>query len=35
MKINPKKSLGQNFLIDSKIIDKIIEVGNIKKMTRL
>tara|TARA_Y100000590_G_C15628322_1_gene980211 strand:+ start:645 stop:1436 length:792 start_codon:yes stop_codon:yes gene_type:complete len=29
--IFPKKSLGQNFLIDKNIINKIIEVGNIKK----
>ena len=35
MKINPKKSLGQNFLIDSKIIDKIVEVGNIKKNDKI
>ena len=27
----PKKSLGQNFLIDKNIIDKIIEIGNITK----
>ena len=26
-----KKSLGQNFLIDKNIIDKIIEIGNITK----
>ena len=25
----PKKSLGQNFLIDKNIINKIIEIGNI------
>ena len=32
MKINhPKKSLGQNFLTDSNIIDSIIIAGNIKK----
>ena len=29
MKINPKKSLGQNFLIDKNIIRKIVNVGNI------
>ena len=29
MKLSPKKSLGQNFLIDKKIIDLIIENGNI------
>ncbi|MDC3082609.1 16S rRNA (adenine(1518)-N(6)/adenine(1519)-N(6))-dimethyltransferase RsmA [Candidatus Pelagibacter sp.] len=29
MIFNPKKSLGQNFLIDDKILDKIIEIGNI------
>ena len=28
---NPKKSLGQNFLIDNNIINKIIKVGNITK----
>ncbi len=28
----PKKSLGQNFLIDKNIIDLIIEKGEIKKM---
>ena len=27
----PKKSLGQNFLIDQNIINKIIKIGNIKK----
>ena len=30
MIIKPKKSLGQNFLIDKNIIKKIVEVGNIK-----
>ena len=30
MKINPKKSLGQNFLIDQNIIKKIINVADIK-----
>ena len=28
---NAKKSLGQNFLVDQNIINKIIEIGNIKK----
>ena len=28
---NPKKSLGQNFLIDKNIINKIIKIGNINK----
>ena len=28
---SPKKSLGQNFLIDNNIINKIIEIGNIQK----
>ena len=28
--IKPKKSLGQNFLIDNNIIDKIIKLSNIK-----
>jgi len=27
----PKKSLGQNFLIDQNIIDKIVKIGNIKE----
>ena len=27
----PKKSLGQNFLIDKNIINKIIKIGNINK----
>ena len=27
----PKKSLGQNFLVDQNIIRKIIEIGNVKK----
>ena len=31
MKINPKKSLGQNFLIDKKIIEKICDVANITR----
>ena len=32
MKINPpKKSLGQNFLIDKNIIDIIVNAGDIKK----
>ena len=31
MKISPKKSLGQNFLTDVNIINKIINVGNISK----
>ena len=29
MKIKAKKSLGQNFLLDKNIIEKIVEVGNI------
>ena len=28
-----KKSLGQNFLIDNNIINKIIEIGNINNKT--
>ena len=28
---NTKKSLGQNFLIDKNIINKIIKIGNINK----
>ena len=28
---SPKKSLGQNFLIDNNIISKIIKIGNIQK----
>ncbi len=31
MKILPKKSLGQNFLIDTNIINKIVDIGNINK----
>ena len=30
MKFSPKKSLGQNFLIDQKVLDLITEVGNIQ-----
>ena len=30
--IKPKKSLGQNFLIDKNVIDLIIDAGNIEKM---
>ena len=30
---NPKKSLGQNFLIDKNIIAKIVKAGNIDKDT--
>ena len=29
--MKPKKSLGQNFLIDEKILNQIVEIGNIKK----
>ncbi len=29
MIFNPKKSLGQNFLVDDKVLTKIIEIGNI------
>ena len=31
MNLFPKKSLGQNFLIDKKIINLIVETGNVKK----
>ena len=31
MKILPKKSLGQNFLTDINIINKIIDIGDIDK----
>ena len=31
MKIKPKKSLGQNFLIDKNIIKSIVNVGDVKK----
>ncbi len=31
MKIFPKKSLGQNFLTDINIINKIIDIGDISK----
>ena len=30
MSVRPKKSLGQNFLIDKNIIKSIIDIGNIK-----
>ena len=30
MKIYPKKSLGQNFLIDKNVIEKIISITEIK-----
>ena len=29
MIFNPKKSLGQNFLVDEKILNKIIDIGNV------
>ena len=29
--VKAKKSLGQNFLVDNNIIDKIVKIGNIKK----
>ena len=35
MKIFPKKSLGQNFLIDEIILNKIAELGEIKKFEDL
>ena len=31
MKFRPKKSLGQNFLVDKNIIKKIVEIGKINK----
>ena len=31
MKILSKKSLGQNFLTDNNIINKIIDIGNINE----
>ena len=31
MKLIPKKSLGQNFLIDKNIIEKICKAGNLNK----
>ena len=33
--VNPKKSLGQNFLIDQNILKKIVEVTNITKKSIL
>ena len=30
----PKKSLGQNFLIDKNIINKIVEIGNSKNVLK-
>ena len=35
MKIYPKKSLGQNFLIDKNILDKIVNVTSIRDKTIL
>ncbi len=35
MIIKPKKSLGQNFLIDDKVINKIIELGNIDQKNQV
>ena len=35
MEIKLKKSLGQNFLIDKNIINKIINVGNIKNKNHI
>ena len=29
MIFNPKRSLGQNFLVDDKVLNKIIDIGNI------
>ena len=29
MIFNPKRSLGQNFLVDDEIVNKIIDIGNI------
>ena len=29
MKIKPKKSLGQNFLIDNKLLEQIANIGEI------
>ena len=30
-----KKSLGQNFLIDNNIINKIVKIGNVNKIKQL
>ena len=30
MKIIPKKSLGQNFLVDDRILNQIVDLGQIK-----
>ncbi len=35
MKIIPKKSLGQNFLIDKNILDKIVNLINIENKSVL
>ena len=35
MKVNPKKSLGQNFLLNKEIIKKIIEVGQITNKSHI
>ena len=35
MKFNPKKSLGQNFLIDKNILKKIVDTGNISEKDKI
>ena len=35
MKIKPKKSLGQNFLVDQNIINKIVDIADINNKTIL
>ena len=35
MKVFPKKSLGQNFLLNKEIIKKIVEIAEIKKESNI
>ena len=35
LNLHPKKSLGQNFLIDKNIVRKIVEVGKINKNSEI
>ena len=35
MQLRPKKSLGQNFLIDKNILKKIVDIGGINKNDKI
>ena len=35
MNLKPKKSLGQNFLVDDNVINKITNLGNINKTSTI